>query len=94
MGCGTTTKQGSAPSPNAVSRANETNSVVVIVTVGMPNLSNSSWSTTSHEVQAPQSAWEAMTRSGLKLANFSANLLLLSGLPVIGSTVSGATSQE
>jgi hypothetical protein len=61
-----------------VSFAKEANSVVAMVTVGMPNLSNSSWSTTSHDVQAPQSAWEAMTRSGLKLANFCANLLLLS----------------
>jgi hypothetical protein len=39
--------------------------VVVIVIVGTPNFSRLSWSTTSHEVQAPQSAWDAITKAGL-----------------------------
>ena len=37
---------------------------VTMVTVGMPDFSRLDWSTTSHEVQLPQSHWEAMTRSG------------------------------
>jgi hypothetical protein len=56
MGCGTIIKLiSAAPFPNAVSLAREMNSEVAIVTVGKPILSRLSWSTTSHEVQAPQS---------------------------------------
>jgi hypothetical protein len=81
IGCDTITKQASAaPWLRAVSFANPMNSVVAMVIVGMPNFSRLSWSTTSHEVQEPQSACEPMTRSGLKAAIFFANSLLLSGL--------------
>jgi len=51
-----------------VLRDKERNSVVVIVMVGIPNFSTSDWSTTSHEVQDPQSACEAMTISALRSA--------------------------
>ena len=49
-----------------VLRASCKNASVAMVTVGMPLLSRLSWSTTSHEVQLPQSHWEPMTRSGLR----------------------------
>ena len=37
-----------------------------MVTVGMPDFSRLHWSTTSHEVQLPQSPWAAITRSGFR----------------------------
>jgi len=49
-----------------VLRAKERNALVATVTVGTPNFSASDWSTTSHEVQEPQSAWEPMTMSALR----------------------------
>ena len=65
MGCGTVTKHMSvSPWLFCVPRARVTNWSVTIVTVGTPIFSRLHWSTTSHEVQLPQSHWEAMTRSG------------------------------
>ena len=80
MGWGTGTKDISAtPWLRAVSLARGKNSVVAMVTVGIPNFSTLSWSTTSHEVQLPQSHWEPMMMSGFRAANVWANCLLLSG---------------
>jgi len=67
IGWGTSTKAISArPILSMVLRARERNALVATVTVGMPAFSTSDWSTTSHEVQDPQSAWEAMTISALR----------------------------
>lgn len=46
-----------------VPRARPMNELVATVTVGIPSCSTLDWSTTSHEVQEPQSHWAAMTRS-------------------------------
>jgi hypothetical protein len=46
-----------------VVRDRERKALVVTVTVGIPSFSTLDWSTTSHEVQDPQSAWEPITRS-------------------------------
>jgi hypothetical protein len=51
---------------------------VAMVTVGIPFFSRFSWSTTSQEVQAPQSAGAAITRSGLSLAILPATSSLIS----------------
>ena len=67
MGWGTSTKAISArPMLSMVLRASERKALVATVTVGIPAFSASDWSTTSHEVQDPQSAWEPMTRSALR----------------------------
>jgi len=49
-----------------VVRDREIKAVVVMVMVGIPNFSTLDWSTTSHEVQDPQSAWEPITRSAFR----------------------------
>ena len=68
-GCGTVTKHMSVrPWLFWVPRERVRKGSVTMVTVGMPDFSRLDWSTTSHEVQLPQSACEAMTMSGLTLA--------------------------
>ena len=93
MGCGTSTKEASwNPSALAVAFARPINPEVTTVTVGMPSLSTLSWSTTSHEVQAPQSPCAPNTRSGFSPANSPAIFLLVSGLWLI-CMENGAASQ-
>ena len=67
MGWGTSTNAMSArPMLSMVLLARERKAVVATVTVGIPSFSTSDWSTTSHEVQDPQSAWEPITMSALR----------------------------
>ncbi len=56
--------------------------LVTTVTVGMPSFSISDWSTTSHEVQDPQSPWAPMTRSGFSAEMTFASLAESSSDPL------------
>jgi hypothetical protein len=79
MGCSTTTRDiSSTPCSFKDALIKSTKAVVTTVTVGIPFFSKFSWSTTSHEVQIPQSAWLAMTRSGLRWAISAAICSLIS----------------
>ena len=70
IGCGTTTK-GMSPTPPATmaDSARPMKSEVAMVTVGISSFSSSIWYTTSIKVQAPQSACDAITRSGLYVSS-------------------------
>jgi hypothetical protein len=57
-----------APKLSVLFLARPINSVVEIVTVGIPSFSTASWSPTSHEVQLPQSHCDPITTSGLYVA--------------------------
>jgi hypothetical protein len=60
----------------------ERKALVTTVTVGIPSFSISDWSTTSHEVQEPQSPWAPITRSGFWAAMTFASLAESSSDPL------------
>jgi len=78
MGCSTTTRAISFVPCSWISLLIiSAKADVTTVTVAIPFFSRLSWSTTSQAVQAPQSAWAAITRSAFSLAILPATSSLM-----------------